>query len=174
MRVPANLITKTSYTSGGEYAYALNYKIYQGYYYELNNKYFAGKEFNINAPELIKVANNSNINTLLTQASTYLYGKLSKTKLNNQKPTSFFYKYEGNVRYYLAKSNVNPLVIKEVNKETFEQFKNDPIYLSVFLSYNGGFNNKELDEAETKIPGIKTFVRTSYTNPPVEEDGSIG
>lgn len=156
MKIPANII-KYNYTSGNEYVYILDYKYYQGYYYEINNKFFAGKEFNINSPELVKITNN-NANTLLTQASTYVYGFLSKTKLNNNKPASFFYNEKEPNRYFLSKVNITPTLIKEVNEETFKNFQNDPLYTSVSLSYKGGFNENELNEAEKQMPGLKTFL----------------
>ena len=172
MRIPANIITENKYTIGKEYIDKKTHKLYQGYYYELNNKFFAGKEFNNNAPELIKIKS-SQVNNLLLQAATYIFGSLSKVKLNDQKIPSFFFKYESNIRYFTAKFNSKSL-IKEISKETFDQIQNDPLYLSVFLSYDGGFSDRELNEAEKKIPGIKTFVNTSYTNPSVEESGLIG
>jgi hypothetical protein len=172
MRVPANII-EAKYTSGNEFVFALNYKYYQGYYYELNGKTFVGKEFNANSPELIK-SNSDNVNTLLTDSKTYIYGFLSKIKINNQKIPSFFFKYESNIRYFITNPNIKPTLIKEINKETFNQIQNDSLYLSVSLSYDGGFSDKELNEAEIKIPGIKTFVNTSYTNPSVEESGLVG
>lgn len=173
MRVPANLI-KYNYTSGNEYAYASDYKYYQGHYYEINGKFFAGKEFSTDSSELIKVSNSINVNTLLTQASTYVYGFLSKTKLNNNKPSSFLYKYKDTNRYFLSKVNVNPILIKEVDETTFKNFQNDPLYKSVTLYYNGGFSDTEVNEAEKKMPGIKTFVNTSYIPPQVEESGLEG
>jgi hypothetical protein len=172
MRVPSNLI-KINYTSGNEYAYALSYKYYRGSYYEFNGKYFAGKEFDVNAPELIK-ADNSNVNTLLTQASTFVYGYISGKQINNNRPNSFIYNNQETNRYFLSKVNINPILIKEVDKNTFENFKNDSLYKSVVLSYEGGFNEKELNEAEKKMPGIKTFVNTSYIPPSTEESGLVG
>jgi hypothetical protein len=173
MRVPANIITENKYTIGKEYIDKKTHKLYQGYYYELNNKFFAGREFNNNAPELIKIKSDQ-VNNLLLQAATYVFGNLSRVKINDQKPPSFFFKYESNIRYFTAKVNTNPLIIKEINKETFDQIQNDSLYSSVLLSYDGGFNDKELNDAESKIRGIKTFVNTSYTNPLVEESGLIG
>jgi hypothetical protein len=172
MRIPANIITENKYTIGKEYINKKTHKPYQGYYYELNNKFFAGKEFNNNAPELIKIKSDQ-VNNLLLTAATYIFGSLSKLKLTDQKIPSFFFKYESNIRYFTVKFNAKSL-IKEISKETFDQIQNNPLYLSVFLSYDGGFNDNELNEAEIKIPGIKTFVNTSYTNPSVEESGLIG
>jgi hypothetical protein len=98
---------------------------------------------------------------------------LSKVKLTDQKIPSFFFKYESNIRYFTAKFNAKSL-IKEINEETFNQIKDNPLYISLPLSYDGGFNDNELNEAENKIPGIKLFINTSYTNPSIEESGLVG
>ena len=85
LRIPQNQIVANKYTIGKEYMYKDTYREYQGYYYELNNKLFTGKEFNSNAPELILIPKNNNVpsgfNSLLTKASTYVYGRISKTKI---------------------------------------------------------------------------------------------
>jgi hypothetical protein len=172
MRIPANIITENKYTIGKEFINRKTHKLYQGYYYELNNKFFAGKEFNNNAPELIKIKSDQ-VNNLLLTAATYVFGSLSKVKLTDQKIPSFFFKYESNIRYFTVKFNAKSL-IKEINEETFNQIKDNPLYISLPLSYDGGFNNNELNEAEKKIPGIKSFVNTSYTNPSIEESGLVG
>jgi hypothetical protein len=172
MRVPSNTI-EVKYTEGREFVYLFNYKFYQGYYYIFNDRFFAGKEFNINAPELVR-ADSADINTALTRPTTYLYGALSRISPNDKKPSSIIYKYDSNVRYFLANVTNKPLVIKEINKKTYDQFLNNPYYVSVALSYDGGFNNIELDEAEKQIPGIKTFIDTSYRPPFVEESGLLG
>lgn len=170
MRVPANII-EIKYTSGNEFVFLFNYKFYQGHYYEFNDKFFAGKEFNVNDPELVK-ANSKDINTSLTNPKTFVYGSLSNIKPNNKRPTSFIYKNEGDVRYFTY--NTTSKIIREINKKTYDDFKDDPYYISVALNYKGGFSNIELDEAESKIPGIKTFINTSYVPPQAEESGLIG
>jgi hypothetical protein len=170
MRVPANTI-EVKYTSGDEFVFSFNYKYYQGYYYEFNGRFFIGKEFNVNSSELVR-ANSREINTSLTNPKTYLYGSLSNIKPNNDKPVSFIYKYESNIRYFL--SNVTNNTIKEISEETYNNFKNNPYYTSIALKYEGGFSDAELREAEKKIPGITTFVNTSYIRPQVEESGLIG
>ncbi len=170
MRVPANTI-EIKYTSGDEFVFSFNYKFYQGYYYEFNDKFFAGKEFNIEAPELIR-SKGREVDTALTNPKTFIYGSLSKVKPNNKKPSSFVYKYESDVRYFTY--SVTNKVIKEVSKKTYDEFKDNPYYISVVLNYKGGFNDIELNEAEKKIPGIKTFINTSYVPPQAEESGLVG
>jgi len=170
IRIPQNKI-QYKYTAGKEYILENTYEEYIGHYYELNNRTFAGKEFSPNAPVLVK-RDSSNINVLLENPLTNLYGKISSIILNNITPSSFVYNYDSDVRYFVYQINKNQ--IKEVNEDTFKAFQNDPLYASTKLSFTSGFNEQELTIAEQKIPGIKTFVNTSYTPPPVEEDGTIG
>jgi hypothetical protein len=161
MRIPSNII-EIKYTSGREFVFSLNYKYYQGYYYELNGKIFAGKEFNANSPELIK-PNSNNVNTLLTDSKTYIYGFLSKIKLNNTSPSSIISKgnINGSIRYFSKKNNTNPILIREITEETFKQYQNDPFYQVINIEFpEGGYfgNQKSLDDAEKIMPGIKTFI----------------
>jgi hypothetical protein len=176
IRIPQNQI-QYRYTAGKEYMYKDTYREYQGHYYELNNQLFAGREFNSNAPILIHmpvIGNNTfnGLNSLLTKASTYVYGKISNVKINNEVPLSFFYNYDDDVRYFSYQ--INKKQIKEVNEDTFKTFQTNPLYVLIKLSFTSGFNEQELKEAEIKIPGITTFVNTSYTNPPLEEEGNVG
>lgn len=165
LRLPQNQAVTSKYTSGKEYMFVQTYKEYIGYYYELNSKLFAGKEFNFNAPELIKI-DSSKVNKLLTNPATYVYGKISGISIPNQKPISHVFQYDSNIRYF-AYNNTKKL-IKEVTKESFESLQSNPIYATVSLSYKDGFDDNELKQAESTVPGIKTFADTSYTNTPTD------
>ena len=171
LRIPANQIVKSKYTIGKEYMFESTYREYQGYYYESNGKLFAGKEFNINAPILVKI-NLNNINPLRTNPATLVYGIISGVKLNSAVPPSFIFQYNSDTRYFSYQ--LNKKLIKEIDKDTFTNFQSNPLYTVVSLSYVGGFKDSELKEAEKTIPGITTYVNTSYTNPPIEESGLIG
>jgi hypothetical protein len=171
MRIPSNLIKKGKYTSGNEFVIVSSKKTYQGYYYELNNKFFAGKEFNSNAPELAKIKA-TEVNLLLTRAATYVYGALSGAVLNNKKPTSFLQGKNNSTRYFIKKLNFNPILIKEVDKITFDQFKIDPIYQTISLSYDPktGFNSVEIEEANKSMNGLKEFINNLNFNPTSDND----
>ena len=164
MKIPSNSAITSKYTSGGEYIIKSNYNDYQGYYYELSNKFYIGKEFKPDATELIK-KNSPNINLLLTTAATFVYGKLSKQNINQPpEPTSYFYNSTPtDFRYFISKVNVKPTVIKEIDKNTFEQYKNNSIYTLVALSYPNKFIESEINKAEITIPGIKIYLATTYT-----------
>jgi hypothetical protein len=162
MKIPANIIIKNQYTVGKEYMYVSSYKEYQGYYYEMNNKFFAGKTFSENSLELIRISSD-NVNTLLTQPSTYVYGLISKKsskelsspKFNSIIKSNLDTDQEAVETYYAKKLNVNPTLIKQISKETFQSLASDPFYQVISIAPD--YSN--LDEAEKQMPGIKTFVR---------------
>jgi len=171
LRVPQNQIVTSKYTAGGEYLVKETYKNYQGYYYEYNNKIYAGKEFNISSPVLMKKGSDE-VNKLMLNPQTALYAALSGVKIPDQKPISLIFQYESDVRYFSY--HTTKKLIKEISQESFSSLQSNPIYTTISLSYKGGFNDNELDQAELKIPGIKTFTDTSYTNPLIEDDGITG
>ena len=163
IRIPSNITVKSQYTAGKQYMYESTQREYQGYYYEMNGKIFAGKEFNSNAPTLLKITPN-NINSLLATAATYVYGKITGTKISTEKPSSYIYNPSvgAKTRYFCSQVNVSPTVIKEIDESTYKSFSKNPLYKVVALPYNGDFDDASLDKAEKIIPGIKTFVRDSF------------
>jgi hypothetical protein len=163
LRIPSNQIVKSKYTIGKEYMFESTYREYQGYYYELNGKLFAGKEFNNNAPVLVKINSLNNTNLLQTNPSTFVYGIISGIKLDNTKINSYYFNVDttDNVfRYFIKKVNEN--IIKEINEDTFNQIQSNPIYLSVSLYYQSGFNENDLNNADKKISGLKEYINTTY------------
>ena len=163
MKVPANIITDNQYTIGKEFMYLATNKEYQGYYYIYNDRYFTGKTYNGSGSlELIKIQLKNN-NLLLTQASTYTYGLLSKIKLNNSSPSSIISEsnISGGVRYFFKKTNTNPILIREITEDTFNQYKDDPLYQVISVEFpKGGYfgEQQSLDNADKIMPGIKAFI----------------
>lgn len=180
IRIPQNKI-QYNYTSGKEYMNETTYQEYQGYYYQLNGKIFAGREFNSNAPILIPIPKDKsnlpfNFNKLLTQASTYTYGRISKIKINNSKPIPFYFTpsekdaQKGEAyRYYCQQKNNS--LIKEVNEDNYRELSSNPLFITTRIKCyiiadllnpvgdnNYVFDNKELDDAEKQMPGIKAFL----------------
>ena len=173
IRIPQNQIVKSKYTAGKEYMFKLTHKEYIGYYYELNDKTFAGKEFNSNAPLLVKIIP-ENINNLLTKAATYVYGRVSGTTLPQSKvnstifsPTEKDYQNISTNRYFTQKVNSNPILIKEINEDSYKQIQRDPLYISIIIKWNvTGDNTNVVNEAEKKIPGISIFLQDSLNSTP--------
>jgi len=165
IRIPQNQI-KYQYTAGKEYMLENTYEEYIGHYYELNNKAFVGKEFSSNAPVLVK-KDSSNTNTLLENPLTNLYGKISGIKINNIPPPSIVSKSDIFItkRYFYKKLNTNPILIKEINKETFDSYQIDPLYQTISIDIpEGGFfvDQSNLDKANEKMPGIKDFLLSEF------------
>jgi hypothetical protein len=176
IRLPQNQAVTSKYTSGKEYMFNSTYREYIGYYYELNGKLFAGKEFNANALELIKI-DSSKTNKLLTNASTYVYGKISGTRIPNQKPVShIFKKTDPNAqyvnRYFIQKIvDTNPILIKEINEENNKQMQSNPLYKIITIKWDTIYNNDTvIEEAEKQMPGIKNFLKDLNYSPYNEED----
>jgi len=187
IRIPQNRI-QYKYTSGKELMYEKTYQEYQGYYYELNGKLFPGKEFNSNAPTLIKI-NSDKVNSLLTNSSTYTYGKVSGIKIPNNKITSIpslsapdnnsvsevfnsgigsrnillnYNTQDKELYFYCTKKN-QPSLIKEINEDTYLSLQNNPLYTTTYV---GTYKNKTqtVDDIEKQMPGITDFL-TSEVSP---------
>ena len=150
------------------------YKEYQGYYYEFKGKIFAGEKFKENSLLLVPISkdgsnsNNSSFNQLLTRAATYVYGKVSKTKVINNTVSSFTPLESptiesiidrdpsndfilNNSSFYCKKINDN--IIKEIDENTYLLLQLDPLYLTAII---GKYRERLYypEDAEKNIPGI--------------------
>lgn len=165
MKVPSNIITTNLYTIGNEFINKNTYGDYQGYYYELNNKYFAGKEFNPNSIELLK-KNSSEVNPLLINPATSIYGKLTKINLQQNKPKSVPFSptnedFEKNflLRYFARKLNVIPTLIKEINELDFYKLSNDPLYQTIKIEYSFDITDQQIADFNKQMPGLGTYIK---------------
>ena len=164
IRIPKNQIVQNKYTTGKEYMFVKTYREYQGYYYELNGKTYAGKEFNPSAYELIKIQSDS-VNNLLTNPSTYIYGKVSGNKITKTKVTSLPSSTTTNLldragdfflKFFCQKINQSS-IIKEIDEETYISLQKDPLYKTTFIgTYNG--KTQSVDEANKQIPNLKDYL----------------
>lgn len=166
LRIPKNQIVASKYTAGKEYMFIDTYREYIGYYYELRGKTYAGKEFSIGAPELIHIYSDQ-VNKSLMNPNTYIYGKVSGTKIVQTKiestvftPTEDDYKKGSKVRYFIKKMNVYPILIKEVNQITYESVKNDPLYQSLKADIKLYPTEYDLNELDKQMLGIKDYLNS--------------
>jgi hypothetical protein len=184
IRIPKNQTVESKYTSGKEYMFVSTQNEYKGYYYEMNGKIFAGEKFKPGDPEIIKIKSDK-YNMLLGNAATYLYGLVSKVKLNQTKISSLplsnlpstddfsngLSENQGiNSRVYSAVASstldvalqfyckkVNSNIIKSIDENTYKSLQKDPLYKTTFVGiYNG--TNQTPDDAEQQVPGIKIFL----------------
>ena len=175
LRIPKNQIQEKKYTNGKEYMFETTYREYKGYYYEVNGRLFAGEEVTTNSPILIPIKS-PNVNSLLTNASTYVYGVISNFKLKNTKVTGIpkldidntvapgVTLPEGKVGdtslNFYCQSSIDPSKIKEIDENTFKTLQEDPLYKTSFV---GTYNNitQTLNQAEKQISNITLFVEPS-------------
>jgi hypothetical protein len=160
VRIPLNLIITSKYTMGNEYLVKSTYADYQGYYYELNGNVFAGKTFNPKAPILIAVGSNK-VNDLLINPETSTYGSISKINVNPNDFNSSIYNESSAVRYYAKKINSYPILIKEINKDTYNKLQLDPLYQTtsvIFPASDFEIDYVALDKADQQMPGLKAFI----------------
>jgi hypothetical protein len=154
MRVPKNKIQTGKYTSGGEFVELLTNKEYQGPYYGLNNKFYIGKEFSTNAAELIRIQQQ---NQLYNQsANTALFSFISgitSQALSSPRVAGIPKQTVATTRYFSQQTNVNPITIKEISKETYDSLQGNALYRTTFIG-----PDKTEDQAEREIPGLKTFL----------------
>jgi len=128
--IPADKIQNNQYTRGNEYI--LNGKYYQGYYcIVLGNQYYTGKTY-------------TNRSIRLTKA---------EVNVEPAKPTSLP-PQPSLIRYFIKQVNRQPIVIKEVNEDTFNKFKNNPLYQTIEVK---NINPLPI-EAELQMPGLKAFL----------------
>lgn len=164
IKIPQNKII-VKYTSSGEYVVKNTNKKYKGYYYELNGTTYAGKEYNDKNPILIKITA-ENYNNLLSNIKTALYGLISN--VNIPKTPKIISAYSDpaseSIRYFIKKINISPILIKEVNKDTFTSFKTNPIYQTLEVNYRPNLPESVLNELNKKMPGIKDFLLEETIN----------
>jgi hypothetical protein len=64
-------------------------------------------------------------------------------------------------RYFYKKVNSNPILIKEINEDTFNSMQFDPLYQTISVDIpKGGFfaNQLSLETYDKIMPGIKSFI----------------
>jgi hypothetical protein len=151
MRAPKN-IAKVNYTSGEKYLDS-NYNPYTGYYCEVRGKAYPGKVYTGLAKQLILASS-----------------LVRDNKVNNYRfvsnPNDF--QKEHVLRYFIKYINAVPIVVKEIDFNTYNNFKNNPAYQVISLKYqvleegstfSGLFDDDEVEQADKKMPGIKLYLQ---------------
>jgi hypothetical protein len=139
MIIPSNNILTDQYTRGEEFSIKNTGEIYKGYYCIVQgNKFYTGKIYTSLSEELIK---------------------LSQFQDNNLPPTSITpEKNLDIIRYFIKKINVFPIIIKEVDKNTYESLTSS-FYAKVSIAGNQIYLGSQLlEEAEKKMSGLKSFL----------------
>ena len=136
--IPADKIFENQYTRGSEFNDSTG-KDYQGYYCVVTgNKYYTGKTYDSKSKPLSPVL-------IVTPQS-------NPVSLPPQNTST---------RYFLKKTNEFPISIKEIDEPTYNIYKDNFFYQSVAVVVPGNdfdASDKALDEADKKMPGLKTFL----------------
>jgi hypothetical protein len=181
IKLPANQALKSKYTPGPEeYVYLKTYEPYIGYYYEINGRTFAGQIFSTNAPEIIKFDKKIN-NILLQNPDTEMYAKLSGMSVNSFELKGIPFNpsnkqiEQGYITRYFAKKIISNtfLDIKEVDQDTFKVISNDPLYTTLRINYTFSSTDKELNEFDKQMPGLKEYLQGDELNTSSDENQAL-
>jgi hypothetical protein len=160
MRAPKN-IAKVNYTNGEKYLDS-NFNPYVGYYCEVRGKAYPGKVYTGRSKQLI----------------------LASSLVKNNKVNGYYFNIndivpdedeEGNIstnpefvlRYFIKYIHTIPIYIKEINIDTYNSVKNNPLYQTLVLRCDtrlafrkgGTFDINEIEQADKKMPGIKLYLQ---------------
>jgi hypothetical protein len=160
MRAPKN-IAKINYTTGEKYLDS-NYNPYTGYYCEVKGKAYPGKVYTGRSKQLI----------------------LASSLVKNNKVNGYYFNLndvipeedeEGNIstdekfilRYFIKYIHTIPIYIKEIDINTYNSVKNNPLYQTVVLNCDvtggfrkgGTFNIDEVEQADKIMHGIKLYLQ---------------
>ena len=173
MRIPSNIIETGKYTVGKEFISTSDNKEYQGYYYQIGDRYFAGKVFDNKSPELKKIDDDYFIFLNIDKE----YGKLTKLDpksvqipktIHNPDLSAKDAEGEDFLTYYAKKLNYYPILIREINKETYLELQSSNTWQVISLvttQGDGGMSIEEINRAEREMPGMRAWLLSSGIGP---------
>jgi hypothetical protein len=160
MRAPKN-IAKINYTTGEKYLDS-NFNPYVGYYCEIKGKAYPGKIYTGRSKQLILASSLVKDN----KVNSYFFNLIDVIPQEDE---------EGHIstdekfvlRYFVKYIHAVPIYIKEVNIDTYNSIKNNPLYQTVVLNCNvsgafrrgGTFNIDEVEQADKTMHGIKLYLQ---------------
>jgi hypothetical protein len=157
MKIPANIIVENKYTQGNEYIEEKTNKNYQGYYYELNGLLYAGKSYSDNALKIIPITDRNKMLTQGLSVATFsVVSGITSQDLEQQPVPSIYVNTESDlvpVRYFSSQVNIQPKIIKEISKETYDSLKTNSLYQTTFIG-----PTQSIDQADKQMPGLKSFL----------------
>ena len=169
MRPPLNTIMLNKYTIGDEFVLASSKADYQGYYYEFQGRFFAGKTFNNLSPEIVKKeptfemsfeeGEDDNSRSISFMSTSSKFPSLPLNDPNN--PVFLALDIQDNTdsfRYFAKQVNTNPILIKEISKETFNNLQSNPLYQTLAVRVNSIEDPVTLERINKIMFGIKDFL----------------
>ena len=160
MRAPKN-IAKVNYTSGEKYLDS-NYNPYTGYYCEVKGKAYPGKVYTGRSKQLIlasSLVKNNKVNGYYFNINDVIPEEDEEGNISTDKKFV--------LRYFIKYIHTIPVYIKEINIDTYNSVKNNPLYQTVVLNCDvtgafrkgGTFNIDEVEQADKKMSGIKLYLQ---------------
>jgi hypothetical protein len=135
MFYPLSKITPNLFTSGNEYFFKETQLDYKGYYYSTyDDRFFTDKSPSDASKELLKYSSfiikseNFTASTYNNLTNTQVQGTIS-TAQHTPTPTEADYKKGVIQRYVTKRVNGDNSTIQEVNQETFNSLKTNPLYI---------------------------------------------
>jgi len=148
--IPKSRIQESLYTNGTGIGQniALRYindqKPYIGFYNIVNgSKYSTGKTFDSNSQSL-------EIYNVLSQNTTSIVSSGSVPTLKNSLINS------GTIRYFYKDLSTSNILIKEIDKNTYNQLAGQSLFNYQVISYDP--NTQTLEEVNSQMPGLIAFL----------------
>jgi hypothetical protein len=188
VRNPRNQVKSNLYTQGGEFIYKSTGLDYVGYYYTINDKAYAGPvpipnnlflpiELDVN-PNLLPEGADTNILHAVGNAAGFFTEAYNFAKSNLEtaqyiKDKSFTYLEQFKqmhaktvtnnqprvgLHYFIQNSTDQNKIIKETDLTSYNQLRKDPVYKTVSIDFSSPDAEKQIEDGEKIIPGLKTFI----------------
>jgi hypothetical protein len=178
-RNPRNQVKSNLYTQGGEFIYKSTGLDYVGYYYTINNKAYAGPvplpnnlflpiELDVNPNKLPEGADTNILHTVgnvagfFTEAYNFAKSNLETAQYIKDKvfPSKTITNAQLRVglHYFIQNSTDQNKIIKETDLTSYNQLQKDPVYKTVSIDFSSPDAEKQIEDGEKIIPGLKTFI----------------
>lgn len=144
-QIPKNRIIENQY-SAGLLRFSISKVPYIGFYNVINgSKYFTGKTYTESSKPLEKY------NILKTAASAVAAAGSIATSIS-------VLRNPNDIRYFYKDTTSKDILIKEINKDAYSKLNGKDSMTYQVISYNP--QNQTLEEVDTQMPGLKTFLET--------------
>jgi hypothetical protein len=163
MRVPKNVV-KVNYTTGEKYLDS-NFNPYVGYYCEVKGKVYPGEVYTGRSKQLILasslIKDNKVPGIAFNPEDTWHSHSSDREEYHSEEEKHVF-------RYFVKYIHTIPIYIKEVNIDTYNSVRNNPLYQVLMLKFtisdlgfptNGFFNKDEVEQADKTMHGIKLYLQ---------------
>jgi hypothetical protein len=179
VRNPRNQVKTNLSTQGGEFIYKSTGLDYVGYYYTINDKAYVGPvplpnnlflpiELDVNPNKLPEGADTNILHAVgnaagfFTQAYNFAKSNLETAGIIKDKDVTPKTVTNAQLRvglhYFIQNSTDQNKIIKETDLTSYNQLQKDPVYKTVSINFSSPDAEKQIEDGEKIIPGLKTFI----------------